>query len=849
MSFEIDDFLSNEYAIKLKNSQEFYFQKGKDKLQEWLSMTLDDNLKNSIINLSSDYKSFQDKAIEDSSVANILNLLFKIVSYCDVKARDKNTLNEYDDKRALARANVRMNDWIKQLVLYKFDPDSLTDGSVRNAIEYLLEPKNNTTILSINHRRMIARKLFNKEYEKQSFADELKQHFQKYRLKSLNDDNYTEILSFLIYEIKETWFDEIIGLMASDATDWQDEFIINLRNFDSGIFWNSKTPTGTIQTLEPLRDILDEGRSFSLFYSIRGQVIYKANIIDFAQTNDELNNWIGSGSRIYGLKNKIEDYVDGNKFARILFLTDKMEKVDPVDVNNFTFFKSQPPRQDNISPISGEPSNFLIRELLMKETRFKNEKEINHNQPLNQILYGPPGTGKTYNTINHALKILGKDIQELTRAQIKEIFDQMLKEGRIIFTTFHQSMSYEDFIEGIKPKLDDGDGDEHLKYEIKDGIFKILCNRINNIIKLNQNNLKNNKSFNNFSELYDSFVIKLKEILDDLEESDKHYFESRRSKVLLLSVEGNTILTSGEKANTTETIQKEKLERIYNKFNSPEEITNIVKQLREVGTDIGWTTNYYAVFKSLKDFENANKRDDITESSFLNNFVLIIDEINRGNVSQIFGELITLIEEDKRSGMGEELEITLPYSKKSFSVPPNLYIIGTMNTADRSVEALDSALRRRFHFIEMPPEPNLIKTEGKSKDKNGIVDGIDLKDLLTTINNRIEKLLDKDHLIGHSYFMDVAVIEDLMSAFQNKIIPLLQEYFFGDYGKIGLVLGEGFFELSPKNEDDIFAKFGEYDTSTFSDKIIYKQKDLNKMDSNDFKSAITELLGNKSDSE
>lgn len=188
--------------------------------------------------------------------------------------------------------------------------------------------------------------------------------------------------------------------------------------------------------------------------------------------------------------------------------------------------------------------------------------------------------------------------------------------------------------------------------------------------------------------------------------------------------------------------------------------------------------------------------------------MLIIDEINRGNVSQIFGELITLIEEDKRLGNAEAIQVRLPYSKDSFGVPPNVYILGTMNTADRSVEALDTALRRRFSFIEMPPCYSLIRTDGKAKD--GIINGIDLSLLLEIINKRIEKLLDKDHMIGHSYFLNISTLNDLKSTFQNKIIPLLQEYFYGDYGKIGLVIGAGFFEINENQiEEDFFAPFDE----------------------------------------
>ena len=173
------------------------------------------------------------------------------------------------------------------------------------------------------------------------------------------------------------------------------------------------------------------------------------------------------------------------------------------------------------------------------------------------------------------------------------------------------------------------------------------------------------------------------------------------------------------------------------------------------------------------------------QASGKGNYVLIIDEINRGNVSQIFGELITLIEDDKRLGNSEALEDVLPYSKEKFGVPPNLYIIGTMNTADRSVEALDAALRRRFSFEEMLPKPEVITN--REKGDKSIVEGINLGLVLETLNKRIELLVDKDHQIGHSYFLSVESIKDLKSAFQNKIIPLLQEYFFGDYGKIGTV--------------------------------------------------------------
>jgi hypothetical protein len=210
-------------------------------------------------------------------------------------------------------------------------------------------------------------------------------------------------------------------------------------------------------------------------------------------------------------------------------------------------------------------------------------------------------------------------------------------------------------------------------------------------------------------------------------------------------------------------------------------------------------------------------------------FVLVIDEINRGNVSSIFGELITLIEPSKRTGKPEALEVVLPYSKERFTVPTNVYLIGTMNTADRSIESLDTALRRRFSFKEMIPKPEIIATEGKSK---GVVDGIDLVLLLQKMNERIEKLIDKDHRIGHSYFMEVKTVKDLEITFKDKVIPLLEEYFFGDFGKIGLVLGDSFV-IKEAIADFEFAGFSGYDSQTEQDlkqRSIYKIKEPKEWD-------------------
>ncbi len=466
---------------------------------------------------------------------------------------------------------------------------------------------------------------------------------------------------------------------------------------------------------------------------------------------------------------------------------------------------------------------------------------------LNQILYGPPGTGKTYHTINKALEIIDPEflaVNQGDRTKLTARYDELVDSGQIVFTTFHQSMTYEDFVEGIKPETKD----DKVIYNIQNGLFKLVCLDAEKNYYQSKVNDSNNDVVKtaSFESAFDLLQAKIQEaIFKQQEAAEINVIKKNKIQVASDEIKEGLVLNTphsffsitgvvsssikmmtrtGDKRNT---MTKATLKKIYE---NPESINDFLKG--------GMKTYYKALVDEMLLWKEEIKNE--TRSISLQNYVLIIDEINRGNISQIFGELITLIEKDKRIGKSESLKAQLPYSKEMFGVPSNLYVIGTMNTADRSVEALDSALRRRFDFIEMPPKPKIFETERLDK---GIVEGIDLQELLRIINERIEQLLDNDHLIGHSYFMGVTGLNDLKHCFHQNIIPLLQEYFFGDYGKIGLVLGKGFVSKKEvSHSSELFADF-DYDSTSLNERPIYKIMNQSLMSDEEFSDSIKKLIG------
>lgn len=504
----------------------------------------------------------------------------------------------------------------------------------------------------------------------------------------------------------------------------------------------------------------------------------------------------------YYFKN-VDKFLDENlEFYLITFRNKALELLNKYELTD-QYVISENEFQKNLKRITIIKDNNILK-VIPTQQNMINDNNMNPIS-LNQILYGPPGTGKTYNTINKALEIINdEEVKQLDfndRKAVKDLFDKKLKEGQIMFTTFHQSMSYEDFIEGIKPEIEeDEEGRKSVIYEVKKGIFKQIAEEARKI-RYQSEELSQQYTFD--------------DAWDDLVSEAYEYLEKEESlilniqtvgmglKVVDISEKGNLkVQPKSSKEAKIYTVSFSRAKKLQEAFPDLSVIKNIDKEFRAV---IGGSnsTAYWAVLNYINNRINSQTTTTQLEIPLAPKpYVLIIDEINRGNVSQIFGELITLIEEDKRLGKNEALEVILPYSKEKFGVPSNLHIIGTMNTADRSVEALDTALRRRFSFVEMMPE-----YEALNKIQ---FDDFHLGELLKTINSRIEALLDRDHTIGHSYFINIKPndTEALKEAFTNKIIPLLQEYFYHDYEKIALILGEGFVEcIEPKESKVEFARW------------------------------------------
>ena len=465
----------------------------------------------------------------------------------------------------------------------------------------------------------------------------------------------------------------------------------------------------------------------------------------------------------------------------------------------------------------------------------------------NLILYGPPGTGKTYQTAWEAVRLcLGDAVAadlsgENNRDRLMAEYRRLMSEGRIEFVTFHQSMSYEEFVEGLRPGNDEDDPSENragFRLEPVAGIFQRIARRADtgavarampqvalntgrepislegrNVFQMSLGSMSDKSGEQVFEEgiesgialfgfnsvdwtdpKYDSFEEierrmetepgsqpkeprMLHMFRNQVQDGDVFIVSKGKSRFRAIGIvsgpyEYQQRSTGYNHRRAVNWIWSDPEGRPWQEIHDSEFARDTIYSLSKARLDIA----------AIEQLLNAGVPVAAPEPGGETPFILIIDEINRANISKVFGELITLLEPDKRLGRRDEIQLTLPYSKKCFGVPPNLHIIGTMNTADRSIALLDTALRRRFTFKELMPNSAVLSPN---------VGGINLQKLLTTINDRIEYLFDREHQIGHAYFTGCKSREDVEDVMRHKVIPLLSEYFYEDWSKVAAVLGDG----------------------------------------------------------
>lgn len=762
---------------EIVNEESFWFKRASELVEEWKKYDISEERIDSL--LSMEYEDIKNSP--DEKISKIRELLFELIAYCDAKANKKEQYNP--SLRTVAKSGVRQNNWVKNLLRWRKSGTAST--SVYNAIKYLSNPQSNLTMLSENHRKKFSSEVLQKAYDPDNFCTEvitwMDSVIPAVDLKS--DDNRTWLYCKLIYANEDKWLpSNVLGVIARDARDWQEECC----NHEYVAFgWDQVSKFGELK--DDLKDRIEADGSFPFYNVANNETKYYGDVVDFVSSDEEYQECVEEWKE----KNPasfcetFSQYGQSGKPAVVFLVRDLKKMERGYDISQFKFYADVKPGRRNMVAYTKILSENHSGENMKDELLILQNKK-------NIILQGAPGTGKTYNTAALALSVLGiKDIDYGDHDAVMKKYNELLFEfdekgntisaGQIGFVTFHQSMDYEDFVEGIKPKTSDG----LVSYEIEDGIFKkMVVEAKYDYVDNEKESIKALKNFDNYWQA----------LLDKIYDNDAScVFETKnKSKMKLINATNNSITLQGATAETPVSVYKKEIEKLWNVFGESD-LDALQNYTNEFGHYVGGNKPAkYAILKLLQKIraEEEQKRALETEiqgaeplvdyfkkkemtckleiQDFKHNpkknYVLIIDEINRGNVSKIFGELISLLESDKRAGGNHPLSVTLPYSKEPFSVPSNLYIIGTMNTTDRSVGSIDYAVRRRFAFVTLEANENLVP-EGDARNLFNAVREF-LKD--SKYDMDIEDLM-----VGHSYFMDD---KNLQMKWQYEILPLLMEY-------------------------------------------------------------------------
>lgn len=670
---KLDNLNIHVIASDIISEKDFWYIKAIDSWNEWKNMEISKEKISELLSMPYDTLCKSD----DHETIQIRETIFKAVAYFDTNAKNKQTINEYPDKRTIARTGIRQSDWVVRLLKNKLDSTDLTPG-IRNLINYLTNHRAFFPILSEIHMHKIYQYFIGENAKEKFSVDRFATIMLDYfdgAIYCVNPDNNTAALTKIIYHLRNKWDPEpkevIKGLFAHHSENkWKDDFLGDIGDGKGCLWWHILPVRYRDEIMAQLSRIIDDGESFDFYYINDNKAEYKARVIDFATAENyttkyatwEENETLAGKNKTIAWGNKeFSKYSDGSHSAEIVFLVDEFIKLaKPIPLDNIVKYK-------NMSySVRGGIAAFT--NIINKNTRIM---QATYNQEIteivellssekNLILQGAPGTGKTYNTAAIAVGLIEGVNRDFSNHElIMERYQKLITNKQVAFSTFHQSMDYEDFIEGLRPIIEN----QQVVYEIHHGSFKTICR--------------------------------------------------------------------------------------------------------------------------LADENPDNK------------YVLIIDEINRGNVSKIFGELISLIEKDKRNSPDSthQLSLELTYSGETFGVPKNLYILGTMNTTDRSTGTLDYALRRRFVFKTLKANEQVVNAQKQQ-----------IADIATPLFNEINQYIKDNNIadmdiedlkIGHSYFLADSE-QQLRNNIKFKVIPLLKEY-----------INDGILRNQDGQKSDIFLKWSE----------------------------------------
>ena len=811
---EIIEELNNRLIQELCLQEEFYLQKGTEKLIEFenyndLSKSDISTLLKNFEESNTTFTKFIDTLNKNSKEFKFLTIVGQLVSYCDLNAANKNMYNEYEDKRTIAKAGVRMNAWIEKLLNYKIEDNDLGQltPSIRNAINFLKTPENELTMLSEKHREKFSINLLHKTYEPNSIVNDLITFFEPYEIDVENEENRTLIYCKILYSknISQLWLN--------------DNNIVSEKKIETKKINDMKIPLNQIFYGPP-----GTGKTFNISSEAEKIINNNSNSenLDLEQKFERIVRNIRSeyDESIYNKLNANSIYRNFSKAMVVwgYFLDPRYDSSNTIlheDLKDIEGFKrsgwSQRMRYlTEFGFIEGDWYNDFSGQLGFDMHLSESGIELKNNLrsyieeeaiPAADLLSWPRERGLPEIVISSYVKVL-TEVSPTSRnitAFEKTIFCalNMCLEGNLFKQNRESRPTTEEEIDLVERYFDvnsKGNSD-----------YKWIGWVAENLVDLNLVEEIHEERFNRYYyQITEAGRNLIKEVVNK--------WQSEYSSLFGKYINYETGVGLGQIEFIT----------FHQSYSYEEFIEGIRPNLD------GENELTYSLEKGI--FKRVSDRAKLDQD---NNYVIIIDEINRGNISKIFGELITLIEPSKRLFTENDehpKKVTLPYSKKRFGVPKNLYILGTMNTADKSIALLDSALRRRFSFTEMLPNSGVVKN-------NISIAGIEVEKLFESINSRIEFLIDKDHTIGHSYFLkikDNQTVEGLASIFKNEIIPLLTEYFYGDFEKIQLVLGENkdwksksdskfFFNRKPSQQKALFGK--EEAVEGYDEKIIFELND------------------------